>query len=590
MFSKTHNLKKWVAFMIVAMVLLATPKNVKAATVIAGGDSKENAVAITPGVDYISTSMNSYYKVTLPANTYCVGVNYDGFSNVETNIWRPGYQVPQGIELDEKFIGNGYSEGYILYNKKPGSNCLEEGQDIIFHVSTTKAENCQFRVTIGTLYDWDNAPVIQLNKKCSVSVPYGGEWYLDIKCYYKFVAPYSGKYKVSAQYTTTDSQEIRIDYKDGTYVSGSGWHKESKNKGYCTFDVTQGMTYYLCIPFYADGDITFSVSNQRVSSIALNTTQLSMKKNEQFLLEATALPEDAVNREVSFSSSNPEVASVSEEGWITAVKAGTAVITAAAKDGSGVTASCTVTVNPIAVQKITLDCNNLTYDYWEVYDEYSEYEDEDLQINVTGVEPSDAENKDVVFSSSNPAVAEVNSEGYLTLKNAGTTVITCSAADGFGASATCTVTVIKELGKGEKFTSGDLKYKVTSYPSDTEKTVSVYGVSNKNLSKYTIPSNVSVNGKTYKVTEVASKAFYNCKKAKTIQIGSNVKKIGKKAFGNCKALKKLEVKSKKISSVAKDSFSGINKKAQIKVPASKLKKYRTLFAKKGQRSSVKIKK
>ncbi len=298
-----------------------------------------------------------------------------------------------------------------------------------------------------------------------------------------------------------------------------------------------------------------------------------MKKNEQFLLEATALPEDAVNREVSFSSSNPEVASVSEEGWITAVKAGTAVITAAAEDGSGVTASCTVTVNPIAVQKITLDCNNLTYDYWEVYDEYSEYEDEDLQINVTGMEPSDAENKDVVFSSSNPAVAEVNSEGYLTLKNAGTTVITCSAADGFGASATCTVTVIKELGKGEKFTSGDLKYKVTSYPSDTEKTV-----------------NVSVNGKKYKITEVASKAFYNCKKAKTIQIGSNVKKIGKKAFGNCKSLKKLEVKSKKISSVAKDSFSGINKKAQIKVPASKLKKYRTLFAKKGQRSSVKIKK
>ncbi|MDD6694956.1 MAG: Ig-like domain-containing protein [Firmicutes bacterium] len=585
MFSKTHNLKKWVAFMIVAMVLLATPKNVKAATVIAGGDSEENAVAITPGVDYISTSMNSYYKVTLPANTYCVGIAYDEYSEAYLNV-------------DSWYLGHGGSIGdssYAhneIYYAKDGvpSAYLAEGQEVIFGVETTKADNCRFKVVVGTLYSRKNAPTIELNKSYSVSVPCSCNGSYGLDSHYKFVAPYSGTYKVSAQYTTTDSQEIYIRYKDGIAVSTSYWAKQSKNKGYATFDVTQGMTYYVDIPLDEPGDITFSVSNQRVSSIALNTTQLSMKKNEQFLLEATALPEDAVNREVSFSSSNPEVASVSEEGWITAVKAGTAVITAAAKDGSGVTASCTVTVNPIAVQKITLDCNNLTYDYWEVYDEYSEYGDEDLQINVTGMEPSDAENKDVVFSSSNPAVAEVNSEGYLTLKNAGTTVITCSAADGFGASATCTVTVIKELGKGEKFTSGDLKYKVTSYPSDTEKTVSVYGVSNKKLSKYTIPSNVSVNGKTYKVTEVASKAFYNCKKAKTIQIGSNVKKIGKKAFGNCKALKKLEVKSKKISSVAKDSFSGINKKAQIKVPASKLKKYRTLFAKKGQRSSVKIKK
>lgn len=577
MFSKTHNLKKWVAFMIVAMVLLATPKNVKAATVIAGGDSKENAVAITPGVDYISTSMNGYYKFTLPANTYCVGIEHDKYSEVYSDIKTNRYNMYE----------DNYGTNCLAYTDKVPSEYLAEGQEVIFDVFTTKADNCQFKVVIGTLYNMQAAPTIELNKSYSVSVPYSV--YHASESHYKFVAPYSGKYKVSAQYTTTDSQEIYMKYKDGTDVT-RGWTQESRNKGYVTFDVTQGMTYYLEIPYGNKGDITFSVSNQRVSSIALNTTQLSMKKNEQFLLEATALPEDAVNREVSFSSSNPEVASVSEEGWITAVKAGTAVITAAAKDGSGVTASCTVTVNPIAVQKITLDCNNLTYDYWEVYDEYSEYEDEDLQINVTGMEPSDAENKDVVFSSSNPAVAEVDSDGYLTLKNAGTTVITCSAADGFGASATCTVTVIKELGKGEKFTSGNLKYKVTSYPSDTEKTVSVYGVSNKKLSKYIIPSNVSVNGKKYKVTEVASKAFYNCKKAKTIQIGSNVKKIGKKAFGNCKALKKLEVKSKKISSVAKDSFSGINKKAQIKVPASKLKKYRTLFAKKGQRSSVKIKK
>ena len=66
--------------------------------------------------------------------------------------------------------------------------------------------------------------------------------------------------------------------------------------------------------------------------------------------------------------------------------------------------------------------------------------------------------------------------------------------------------------------------------------------------------------------------------------------IGAKAFSGCKKLKKITVKSKTIKKVGKNAFENIHKKCVIKVPASKLKKYKKLMNKKGQAKTVKIKK
>ena len=71
---------------------------------------------------------------------------------------------------------------------------------------------------------------------------------------------------------------------------------------------------------------------------------------------------------------------------------------------------------------------------------------------------------------------------------------------------------------------------------------------------------------------------------------SNVKSSGKAAFKDCKNLKNITVKSTKLKTVKAKALKGINKKATIKVPAKKLKNYQKLFRKKGQSSSVKIKK
>lgn len=69
-----------------------------------------------------------------------------------------------------------------------------------------------------------------------------------------------------------------------------------------------------------------------------------------------------------------------------------------------------------------------------------------------------------------------------------------------------------------------------------------------------------------------------------------MKSIGKAAFKDCKNLKNITVKSTKLKTVKANALKGINKKATIKVPAKKLKNYQKLFRKKGQSSSVKIKK
>ena len=83
---------------------------------------------------------------------------------------------------------------------------------------------------------------------------------------------------------------------------------------------------------------------QPVTSIDLNSYSRTMEALETFQLTATAYPSTAVDRRVSWSSSDPAIASVDANGLVTAYKKGSAVITVSAMDGSSVTATCKITV------------------------------------------------------------------------------------------------------------------------------------------------------------------------------------------------------------------------------------------------------
>ena len=102
----------------------------------------------------------------------------------------------------------------------------------------------------------------------------------------------------------------------------------------------------------------------------------------------------------------------------------------------------------------------------------------------------------------------------------------------------------------------------------------------KNPTSASVPATVKISGKTYKVTEISANAFKNKKKLKKVTIGKNVTKIGKNAFSGCKNLKSITIKGKGLKKVGANAIKGINKKAVIKVPKTKVKAYKKLFTKK----------
>lgn len=86
-----------------------------------------------------------------------------------------------------------------------------------------------------------------------------------------------------------------------------------------------------------------NTTNRPVAQITLKPTSLSLQEGKSSTIKANIRPTDAANKSVKWSSSNTKVATVSN-GVVKAVKAGSAKITCTAQDGSGISASCSVTV------------------------------------------------------------------------------------------------------------------------------------------------------------------------------------------------------------------------------------------------------
>ncbi|QXE17570.1 Ig-like domain-containing protein [Clostridium sp. 001] len=98
-----------------------------------------------------------------------------------------------------------------------------------------------------------------------------------------------------------------------------------------------------------------------VTGVSLDKTSASLTEGDSLQLTAAVAPDNATNTKVDWSSSDKTVASVDENGKVTAVKAGTATITAVSEDNKDAKAQCTVTVTgnntpkPIQITNLTKD-------------------------------------------------------------------------------------------------------------------------------------------------------------------------------------------------------------------------------------------
>ena len=173
---------------------------------------------------------------------------------------------------------------------------------------------------------------------------------------------------------------------------------------------------------------------QPVTGITLSKTTLSLMKGKTTTLTATAAPESADNKAVTWKSSNTKIATVDTNGLVKAVAKGTATITVTAKDGSGVSASCTVTVKQ-PVTKITLNKTALSL-----------MKGKTSTLTATAA-PASANNKAVTWKSSNTKIATVDTKGLVKAVAKGTATITATAKDGSGIKAVCKVTVKQPVTK-----------------------------------------------------------------------------------------------------------------------------------------------
>ena len=193
-----------------------------------------------------------------------------------------------------------------------------------------------------------------------------------------------------------------------------------------------------------------TVTPKLVASINLSNEELTLEILGTAQLTATVLPEDADDRSVTWSSGNNEVATVSQEGLVTAVGVGTADITVKANDGSEVLATCKVTVTPKLVTSITLGDEKLTI-----------VRTHTKQLAVT-VLPEDADDRSVVWSSGNEEVATVDETGLVTALKVGEASITATANDGSRVSATCVVTVTPKLAESISLNETELTLERTA--------------------------------------------------------------------------------------------------------------------------------
>ena len=239
----------------------------------------------------------------------------------------------------------------------------------------------------------------------------------------------------------------------GTVVSGSatksGYRISGTGDAVITLSVTQNTSEYGRWIGYDPNSIYFkdetdtsgaeevhfyqnesSASIIPVTSVTLNKSTMSLGSGASERLTATVRPTNATNKTLTWTTSDSSVATVSQDGTVHAVAAGTATIRATATDGSGKYATCTVTVTSSTVPVTGVSVSPSSIDI-NAGDEYT---------LVAVIQPTNATNRNVSWISQDLSVVSVNENGRITGLAEGTTEVTCVTQDG-GFVGRCNVTV-----------------------------------------------------------------------------------------------------------------------------------------------------
>ena len=224
--------------------------------------------------------------------------------------------------------------------------------------------------------------------------------------------------------TLIDADGFRIDSVD--YAEGTA--------RFCIKGIKGGNTTFSIVLLDSKGNVLKSefiplIVVAPVTSLKLNKTSVSLTEGETDTLSVTVSPADATNKSISWRSSNTSVVTVSG-GKITAKKSGSATITAAAADGSGIKASCTVSViepKPV-IDSMHLSKTSLLLEIGQ-------------KDRLTATTYPDNKGT-IAWMSDNKNVASVGKDGTVQGVSAGNTRITAISVENSKVYAVCEVTVV----------------------------------------------------------------------------------------------------------------------------------------------------
>jgi uncharacterized protein YjdB len=274
-----------------------------------------------------------------------------------------------------------------------------------------------------------------------------------------------------------------------------------------------------------------NVSLIEETKVEIDKTEIQLNVNNSAKLSATVIPNNASCKTVTWSSSNNEVATVSSDGVVTAINGGTATITATSVNGK--VATCEVTV-VIPVTGVTLNKSSLSLEKGKT-----------VTLKTTVI-PSNANNSNIKWESSNKKIVTVDQNGKVTAISVGKASITAKTEDG-NKIATCKVTVPE--------------VKITSVKLD-KKTVSLF-IGESSTVKATInPSNTTQSKTIVWSTSNKKVATVNNGKIKAVGVGtatitaksSNGKTVTCKVTVKKKTFETMSPTLKQTSNVTKNSI------------------------------------
>lgn len=193
-------------------------------------------------------------------------------------------------------------------------------------------------------------------------------------------------------------------------------------------------------------------SDDEVTSVVLNQTEVTMKPDDTIQLTATVYPANAANKKLVWTGSNDDVAMVTDEGFVLAMAEGEADITATSAENSSIKAVCHIKVENekepvVTIVGIKFEESPVTISMGDT-----------KKLNVI-FNPVDATNKQLEWKSTKTSVVDVDQDGNIIGVSEGKAIITAKTTDGSNLTINCVVTVVPSTGIND-INIGDVKLTV----------------------------------------------------------------------------------------------------------------------------------